>query len=55
VPARLFTGFGYQVRSWPHPRWVIAKVEANAQGTNCRLVVSSLPRAELLVDGTDAR
>jgi hypothetical protein len=42
VPARRFRGFWYQARSWPHPRWVIAKAEANAQGTNRRFVVSSL-------------
>ncbi|HWT82917.1 MAG TPA: IS1380 family transposase, partial [Candidatus Methylomirabilis sp.] len=33
VPQRLFVGFWYQAESWPHPRWVIAKAEANAQGT----------------------
>jgi len=52
VPQRLFTGFWYQAGSWPHARWVIAKAEANAQGTNRRFVVSNRPGAELLVEAT---
>ena len=49
VPQRLFTGFWYQAGSWPEPRWVIAKAEANAQGTNRRFIVSNRPGAQLLV------
>lgn len=41
VPQRLFTGFWYQAGSWPQARWVIAKVEANALGTNRRFIVSN--------------
>jgi hypothetical protein len=48
VPARLFVGFWYQAGSWPQPRWVIAKAEANAQGTNRRFVVTNRAGAELL-------
>ena len=52
VPQRLFTGFWYQARTWPYPRWVIAKAEANAQGTNRRFVVSNRPGAPLLAEAT---
>jgi hypothetical protein len=52
VPQRLFQGFWYQAGSWPHARWVIAKAEANAQGTNRRFVVSNRPGAALLVEAT---
>jgi DDE family transposase len=48
VPQRLFTGFWYQAGSWPQPRWVIAKAEANAQGTNRRFIVTNRPGASLL-------
>jgi hypothetical protein len=41
VPQRLFTGWWYQAGTWPQPRWVIAKVEAHAQGTNRRFLVSN--------------
>jgi hypothetical protein len=50
LPQRLFTGFWYQARSWPQPRWVIAKAEAHAQGTNRRFVVSNRPGARLLAE-----
>ena len=50
VPQRLFCGFWYQAGSWPHPRWVIAKAEANAQGSNRRFIVSNRPGAELLAE-----
>jgi hypothetical protein len=50
VPQRLFTGFWYQAASWPQPRWVIAKAEAHAQGTNRRFTVSNRPGAQLLVE-----
>lgn len=47
---RLFTAFWYQARTWPLPRWVVAKVEANAQGTNRRFVVTNRPGAFVLPD-----
>jgi len=52
VPQRLFTGFWYQAGSWPHARWVIAKAEANAQGTNRRFIVTNRPGAPLLAEAT---
>jgi hypothetical protein len=51
-PQRLFTGFAYQAKSWPAPRWVVVKAEANAEGTNRRAVVSNRPGAELLPQAT---
>ena len=48
VPQRLLVGFWYQAGSWPQPRWVIAKAEANAQGTNRRFVVTNRPGAQLV-------
>jgi hypothetical protein len=48
VPSRLFTGFWYQAGTWPQPRWVVAKAEANDRGTNRRFVVSNRPGAILL-------
>ncbi len=48
APQRLFSGFWYQARGWPQRRWVIAKAEAHAQGTNRRFVVSNRPGARLL-------
>jgi hypothetical protein len=50
VAQRLFAGFWYQAGSWPQPRWVIAKAEANAQGTNRRFVVTNRPGAVLLAE-----
>lgn len=47
-PQRLFTAFGYRAKSWPVDRWVIAKVEVNAQGTNQRFVVTNRPGATVL-------
>ena len=47
-PQRLFTGFGYQAGSWPTPRWVIVKAEAQAQGTNRRFIVTNRPGARVL-------
>jgi hypothetical protein len=52
VPQRLFIGFWYQAGSWPCARWVIAKAEANAQGTNRRFVVSNRPGARVMIQGT---
>jgi hypothetical protein len=52
VPPRLFNGFWYQAASWPRARWVIAKAEANAQGTNRRFIVTNRPGAPLLPEAT---
>ena len=38
TPQRLFLPIEYQADSWPAPRPVVIKVEANAQGTNRRAV-----------------
>jgi hypothetical protein len=48
LPSRLFTGFWYQAGTWDRPRYVVAKAEANEQGTNRRFVVTNRPGAELL-------
>jgi Transposase DDE domain group 1 len=45
---RFVDGFWYRAKSWPHPRWVIVKAEANAQGSNRRFVVSNRPGAQVL-------
>jgi hypothetical protein len=42
-PQRHFAGFWYQAGTWDQPRWVIAKVEAHAPGTNRRFIVSNRP------------
>ena len=42
---RLFTAFDYQASTWPSPRWVVVKCEANAKGTNRRAVVTNRPGA----------
>jgi len=42
---RRFCGFWYRAGSWPADRWVIVKVEVNAQGTNRRAVVTNRPGA----------
>lgn len=47
-PQRLFTAFEYQAASWPAPRWVVVKCEANAQGTNRRAIVTNRPGAYVL-------
>ena len=47
-PQRLFDGFAYQAGSWPQERFVVAKAEANAQGTNRRFVVTNRPGAAVL-------
>jgi hypothetical protein len=52
VVQRLFQGFWYQAASWPQPRWVIAKAEAHAQGTNRRFIVTHRPGASLVVEAT---
>jgi hypothetical protein len=48
LPSRLFTGFWYQAGTWPQPRWVVAKAEANDRGTNRRFVVTNRPGAVVL-------
>jgi hypothetical protein len=48
APSRLFRGFWYQAGTWPQPRWVVAKAEANDRGTNRRFVVTNRPGAALL-------
>jgi len=45
-PSRVFTGFSYQAGTWPHARWVVAKAEANEQGSQRRFVVTNRPGAE---------
>jgi hypothetical protein len=50
TPQRLFDAFWYQAGTWTRARWVIVKVEANAQGTNRRFIVSNRPGA-LVVPG----
>lgn len=45
---RLFDAFWYRAASWPYPRWVIVKAEANAQGSNRRFVLSNRPGAQVL-------
>jgi hypothetical protein len=49
---RLFTAFEYQAETWPEPRWVVVKCEANAQGTNRRAVVSNRAGARVLPQAT---
>jgi hypothetical protein len=45
VPVRLFEGFWYKAASWEVPRWVVAKAEANEQGSQRRFVVTDRPGA----------
>jgi hypothetical protein len=52
VPSRLFTGFWYQAGTWPQPRWVVAKTEANDRGTNRRFVVMNRSGAVVLPEPT---
>jgi hypothetical protein len=40
-PQRHVGGFRHQAGSWDHPRRVLYKVEANAEGTNRRFVVTN--------------
>jgi len=48
VPQRLFQAQWHQAGSWEQPRWVVIKVEAHAQGTNRRGVVTNRPGAQVL-------
>jgi len=50
-PQHLFTGFFYQAGTWPEPRWVVVKCEANARGTNRRAVVTNRPGARVVPQG----
>ena len=52
VSQRLFTGFWYQAGTWPHPRWVVVKAEANVQGTNRRFVTTNRPGAQAYLEAT---
>lgn len=47
-PQRLFLSQMYQAGTWPHPRRVVIKCEAHAQGTNRRAVVTNRSGAEVL-------
>ncbi len=49
-PQRLFGGWWYQAGTWERPRWVIAKAEAHAVGTNRRFIVSNRPGARVLLE-----
>jgi hypothetical protein len=47
-PVRLFEGFWYQAQTWDRQRYVVAKAEANEQGSQRRYVVTDRPGASLL-------
>jgi hypothetical protein len=47
-PQRSFLLLEYQAESWPQPQSVVIKVEAHAQGTNRRAVVTNRPGCEVL-------
>src|SRR4051794_9370497 len=51
-PQRLFAGFWYRAGSWPVPRLVVVKAEANAQGTNRRFVVTNRAGAPRYLEAT---
>jgi len=51
-PQRVFDAFWYRAGSWPAARWVVVKAEANAQGTNRRVVVTNRPGAFVLPEAT---
>ena len=51
-PQRIFDAFWYRAGSWPAARWVVVKAEANAQGTNRRVVVTNRPGAFVLPQAT---
>ena len=48
TPQRLFTAFWYQAGTWERARWIIVKVEANAQGTNRRFIVTNRAGAQVV-------
>src|SRR5918998_984717 len=47
-PQRSFLSVDYQAQSWPAPQPVVIKVEAHAQGTNRRAVVTNRPGCAVL-------
>jgi hypothetical protein len=47
-PQRSFLSVDYQAESWPAPQPVVIKVEAHAQGTNRRAVVTNRPGVAVL-------
>jgi len=47
-PQRRFLADRYQAESWPEPQPIVIKVEAHAQGTNRRAVVTNRPGWEAL-------
>jgi hypothetical protein len=51
-PQRLLLVVSYQAGSWPTAQPVIIKVEAHAQGTNRRAVVSNRPGCEVMPSAT---
>lgn len=51
-PQRLFAGFRYQAQTRSAPRWVVAKAEANAQGTKRRFGTTNRPGATLFLGAT---
>jgi hypothetical protein len=51
-PQRRFVGFWYRAGTWNQPRWVIAKAEAHAPGTNRRFIVSNRPGARAWCEPT---
>src|SRR5262249_58226413 len=51
-PQRLFAGFWYQAGTWPVPRWVVVKAEANAQATNRRFVTTNRAGARAYPEAT---
>jgi hypothetical protein len=42
-PQRLFVAEKYQAETWPEPQSIVIKVEAHAEGTNRRAVVTNRP------------
>jgi hypothetical protein len=52
VSQRLFAGFWYRAGTWPVPRWVVVKAEANAQGTNRRFGTTNRPGARAYPEAT---
>ena len=49
---RLFDGFWYRAKTWSVARWVIAKCEANAQGTNRRFIITNRSGASQYLEAT---
>ena len=48
TPQRLFLAVQYQAQTWPVPQPLVIKVEAHAQGTNRRAVVTNRPGWDVL-------